>query len=280
MVVLTPSCGQSTSHVFPVAFLKKIDVQITKLQRYGPGSGIVTYCMDNDNRSNQPDPTPKVVVPPPQIAPVHTAVKKPDLELTDEKQHSGLHDFLSTIGILTLALAIALLLIGFVFRTYQVDGRSMETTLQNEDKLIIWKVPRTWARITGHTYIPKRGDIIVFEESGLSQYGQEDKKQLIKRVIGLPGDRIVVNDGVLTVFNKANPAGFQPDKTMSYGADNHIPTTTGNNIDVTLKAGELYACGDNRPDSLDSRTFGPINASQIIGRMIVRVFPLNKSEVF
>ncbi|MDB5175372.1 MAG: signal peptidase [Candidatus Saccharibacteria bacterium] len=280
MVVLTPSCGQSISWGFAVAFLKKIDVQITKLQRYQPGSGIVTYCMDNDNRPTQSDPTPKVVVPPPQITPMRTAVKDPEPKLVAEKEHSGVHDFLSTIGILTLALAIALLLIGFVFRTYQVDGSSMETTLQNSDKLIIWKVPRTWARITGHNYIPKRGDIIVFEESGLSQYGQEDKKQLIKRVIGLPGDRIVVNDGVLTVYNKSNPAGFQPDKTLSYGADHHIPTTTGNNIDVTLKAGELYACGDNRPDSLDSRTFGPINADQIIGRMVVRVFPLNKSELF
>ena len=126
----------------------------------------------------------------------------------------------------------------------------MQNTLQNADKLIIWKIPRTWARITHHDYIPKRGDIIVFTESGLSEFGQNDTKQLIKRVIGLPGDRVVVKDGFLTIYNAANPGGFQPDKTLAYGAD--IPTTSGD-IDITLKAGQLFVSGDNRPNSLDSR---------------------------
>lgn len=190
---------------------------------------------------------------------------------------SGWKDLFQTIGILITALVVALLMITFVFRSYQVDGPSMESTLQNADKLIIWKVPRTWAYITHHDYIPGRGDVIVFNQSGLSQFGQSDSKQLIKRVIGLPGERIVVSNGVYTVYNKQNPKGFEPDKTLPYGKG--IKITSGS-IDVTLGDSQLFVSGDNRPDSLDSRSFGPINADQIVGKLILRVFPLNQAKVF
>lgn len=190
---------------------------------------------------------------------------------------SGWKDLFQTIGILITALVVALLMITFVFRSYQVDGPSMESTLQNADKLIIWKVPRTWAYITRHDYIPGRGDVIVFNESGLSQFGQSDSKQLIKRVIGLPRERVVVSNGVYTVYNKQNPQGFEPDKTLPYGK---VIKTTSGSIDITLGDGQLFVSGDNRPDSLDSRSFGPINASQIVGKLILRVFPLNQAKVF
>lgn len=195
----------------------------------------------------------------------------------DHKSGSGWRELFSTIGVLITALLVALFIINFVFRSYQVDGPSMENTLQNADKLIIWKVPRTWARITGHDYIPKRGDIVVFTESGLSQYGQEDTKQLIKRVIGLPGERVTVNNGAFTVYNAAHPEGFDPDKTLPYGK--HIPVTSGN-VNVTLGPHQVFVSGDNRPDSLDSRAFGPIDADQIVGKLILRVFPVNQAKVF
>jgi len=190
---------------------------------------------------------------------------------------SAWREVFSTIGILITALAVALFIITFVFRSYQVDGPSMENTLHNGDKLIIWKVPRTWARITGESYIPKRGDIIVFTETGLSAYGQDNTKQLIKRVIGLPGDHVVVRNGINMIYDKAHPKGFDPDKTLAYGK--HIPYTAIN-INLTLGPSQLFVEGDNRPDSLDSRTFGPINANQIIGKLVLRVFPINDAEAF
>lgn len=196
----------------------------------------------------------------------------------ERKQESGWHEFLSTVGILVSALLVALFIIAFVFRSYQVDGPSMQDTLHSNDKLIIWKVPRSWARLTGHDYIPKRGDVIVFTESGLNQFNDtQDTKQLIKRVIGLPGDRVVVSDGKFTIYNKAHPHGFDPDKTLPYGKN--IPPTPGN-VDVTLGAHQLFVSGDNRPDSLDSRAFGPINADQIIGKLVMRVFPLGDAKAF
>lgn len=192
--------------------------------------------------------------------------------------NSNWREIASTVGILFMALAVALLVIAFVFRSYQVDGPSMKNTLQDSDKLIIWKVPRTWASITGHPYIPKRGDIIVFNQSGLTQFNDtQDTKQLIKRVIGLPGDHVVLKDGFYAVYNKAHPGGFDPDKTLPYGSD--IPLTNGN-VNVKLKADQIFVSGDNRPDSLDSRSFGPINANQIVGKLVLRVFPIDHAQVF
>ncbi len=195
---------------------------------------------------------------------------------TSDKQ-SGWRELFSTVGILAAALLVALFIITFVFRSYQVDGPSMESTLQNNDKLIIWKVPRSWARITHHDYVPNRGDVIVFSQSGLSQFGQEDTKQLIKRVVGLPGDRVVVRDGRITIYNAANPKGFSPDTTLPYGKN--IPPTSGN-IDITLGKDQLFVSGDNRPDSLDSRTFGPISTDDVIGKLVLRVFPIGGAKAF
>lgn len=210
--------------------------------------------------------------------PIPPILPTPPSQLPEPKHHySGWRELFSTIGILVTALLVALFIIAFVFRSYQVDGPSMENTLQNGDKLIIWKVPRTWASITGHAYIPKRGDIVVFTESGLSEFGQQDTKQLIKRVIGLPGDRITISNNHYVVYNKQHPNGFDPDTTLPYGKN--IPTTTGS-INYQLGKNQLFVSGDNRPDSLDSRAFGPINANQVVGKLVLRVFPISHAEDF
>lgn len=194
-----------------------------------------------------------------------------------EEPRSKRREIWSTVAILITALLTAVFIINFVFRSYQVEGASMETTLQHSDKLIIWKLPRTWSNITGNPYLPDRGEIIVFNQHGLSQFGQEDSKQIIKRVIGLPGERVVIRDGLVTVYNTASPGGFDPDGSQPYAR--HIKVTTGTR-DVTLGADELFVLGDNRGDSLDSRSFGPIKAQQIVGELVLRVFPVDKAKPF
>src|SRR5688572_19003919 len=101
----------------------------------------------------------------------------------------GLKSAFSTLAILLVAPLIAVFLTVFVFQSYQVDGESMENTLYHNDRLVVWKMPKTWSRITGHAYIPNRGDVVVFTEPELGQFGQDPGKQLIKRVVGLPGER-------------------------------------------------------------------------------------------
>ena len=202
-----------------------------------------------------------------------------DMEPVSTVSSGGPRKLLSTLAILLLAPIIALSLTIFVFQSYQVDGQSMQPTLQNNDRLIVLKAPRTWAKLTGHSYIPARGDIIVFNESGLNQLNQTGTTQLIKRVIGIPGDHVLVKDGIVTVYNTQHPDGFEPDTSLPYGKSTPIPATTGN-VDITVPANQIFVCGDNRSDSLDSRIFGTVPASQIVGKLVLRIFPLSHSQKF
>ncbi len=206
-------------------------------------------------------------------------MQSPEPYSSPPSRHETWREIISTIGVLVAALLVAFGLIAWVFQSYEVEGPSMQTTLMNHDRLIVWKVPRTIARITHHSYVPNRGDIIIFIESGLSQFGQDNDKQLIKRVIGLPGERIVLENGNLTVYNAEHPDGFSPDKTMSYGSVINEATDT-HNIDITLAEDQLFVCGDNRPDSLDSRTFGPIETHQIVGKLSLRLLPIGQIQKF
>lgn len=191
--------------------------------------------------------------------------------------NSSKGNVLSMIVLLITAALVALIIINFVFRSYRVDGQSMDNTLQNNNMLIVWKVPRTWSSITGHQYIPKRGSIIVFNESNLIGCGQFGTKQLIKRVIGLPGDKVTIQNNHYEIYNKTFPHGFNPDVQLGYGKN--FPPTYGN-TDVTLGPNQLFVSGDNRPESCDSRIFGPINSNQIIGQLVLRFYPFNEISIF
>lgn len=192
------------------------------------------------------------------------------------QKSDSFRNIISTLLVLFIAPVVALLLTAYVFQSYQVDGPSMETTLQNDNRLIVWKVPRTWARISGHSYVPNRGDIVVFNTNGLPDFG-ESGKQLIKRVIGLPGDRVVVANNVITIYNKKHPNGFQPDATSPYGKVIH---GTEGNENIVIPPGYIFVCGDNRDDSLDSRVFGPVPVTDIVGKLVFRVLPINEAERF
>jgi signal peptidase I len=192
---------------------------------------------------------------------------------TDEPGHW--QNIASTIALFLSAFIIAILLNTFVIQSYQVDGESMETTLQNNDRLIVNKIPRTIARIDGHQYVPRRGDIIIFNQVGLP--GFTGQKQLIKRVIGLPGERVVVADGKITIYNNSHIAGFNPDTTGDYRIT--APTTIGS-IDISLQPDELFVCGDNRSNSEDSRYFGPIKTGTVVAKLVLRILPLNHTQSF
>ena len=207
-----------------------------------------------------------------------TGASDPTPSFVTPKQPSSWRGAIATISILVAAPLVALLLTAFIFQSYEVDGPSMETTLQNRDRLIVWKVPRTLARITNHAYIPERSDVIIFVKHGLYETGGNQEKQLIKRVIGLPGDRVLVQDGHITIFNSEHPGGYNPD--LDHDFSGNIASITTGNVDLVVKDGEVFVCGDNRTNSLDSRSFGTISSDDIVGKLAIRIFPINNFKSF
>lgn len=200
------------------------------------------------------------------------------MDIVPPRKKAGHRDVLSTIGVIIAAPLIALTLVAFVFQSYEVEGPSMLTTLSDKDRLIVIKNARTWSRVTGHAYIPERYDIIVFsrQEVTISSNGAE-QKQLIKRVIGLPGDRVVVSGGSVTIYNDAHPAGFNPDKE---GPQIGVIKVSDGEVNQVIGKDEIFVMGDNRGNSLDSRVFGPIPAHDIVGRLAVRILPLDQKKTF
>lgn len=240
-----------------------------------PGELGYSQCLYMEPQTTpQPTPQNSPSVTPPQY--VGISPELPEEQPRPSKKE-GLGTILSTIGILIAAPIVALLLTAFVFQSYEVDGPSMETTLENHDRLLVLKLPRTVAKIMHHDYIPNRGDIIIFSTTAVQEGGDGGPKQLIKRVMALPGERVVVNDGILTVYNKEHPDGFVPDKESAYGS---VITTTTGDIDVTVGKGEVFVCGDNRTNSLDSRVIGTIPSKDIVGKLIFRIYPLSDAQVF
>jgi signal peptidase I len=228
------------------------------------------------NDVTPPTPVTSTVPTPVRPGTLTTGIIPPPEEPKKSKK-SHLKSILSTVAVLLIAPLLALTITAYVFQSYEVDGPSMQTTLQNHDRLIIWKVARTWSRITGHSYVPNRGDVIVFVKKGLYEDNSNKEKQLIKRVIALPGERVMVKDAKVTVYNSEHPDGFSPDATLPYGK---VITTTEGNVDLTVPAGEVFVCGDNRGNSLDSRYFGPIPTHDIVGKLAARILPIGQAEKF
>lgn len=113
----------------------------------------------------------------------------------------------------------------------------------------------------------KRGDVIVFRHVKNDQY---DGKFFIKRLIGLPGDRVLVENGITTIYNKENPNGIILDESFIKYKD------AIKNLDITLKQDEYVAFGDNRSESYDSRSWGVIYKKDISGKAVFRIYPFNE----
>ncbi len=226
-------------------------------------------------------------------------------------KHPLLKDLLSLAIFVTCVVAGTMLLNAFVFRSYNVVGQSMENTFHNNDRVIVNRLPVTWAHFMGQEYVPKRGDVIVFanvdaeEEERLKQEkadelgvdvsevgdlltcaapaGQPDQ-YLIKRVIAFPGERVTVKDGVMKVYNDEWPDGYEVDELWRNEEEDTGPKKdVSGQVDMTVPEGEIFVAGDNREGqySFDSRSgLGTIPYCRIIGPVAMRIYPLNKISFF
>lgn len=198
-------------------------------------------------------------------------------------------DVLSLVVFVICVVIGTLVLNAFVFRSYNVVGSSMENTLQNDDRVIVNRLPVTWSHFKGEEYVPERGQIIVFANGEATgpltcgvPAGQVDQ-YIIKRVIAFPGERVTVKGGVLKVYNEEHPDGFSPDEQTRVDANNGPKEYSSGEVDVIVSAGEIFVAGDNREGShsYDSRSgLGTIPYCRIIGPAVVRIYPFNQIRTF
>lgn len=153
----------------------------------------------------------------------------------------------------------------------------METTLYTGDRLIVDRLPVTWSQLQNKQYVPNRGQIIVFKNP-LYTVGNADE-YIVKRVIAFAGERVVLKDGKYTVYNTANPNGFNPDDA-NHGEPG---SPTSGEFDGIVPDGTLFVSGDHRQGnySLDSRNgLGYIPLYDVVGPVSLRIFPFNKIRTF
>lgn len=159
--------------------------------------------------------------------------------------------------LLLFILLIIKLIQSFVIQPFLVDGGSMLPNLKSGELLLIDKLNFDIEKL-------KRGDVIVFRHIKNDRF---DGKFFIKRLIGLPGDRVVVENAITTIYNKENPNGIILDESFVKYKDN------SKNIDIKLKEEEYLAFGDNRAESYDSRSWGVIYKKDISGKAVFRLYP-------
>ena len=157
----------------------------------------------------------------------------------------------------------------FILSSFTVDGVSMYPTLHDKTKHPLFVLPEELGKISGNGYTPARGTIVVVQKDDNNLFNDSVVKQksyVVKRVLGLPEERVHIKDGKIYVYNKQHPDGFVPDDEFKWFKKTDYVEYT--HLDLTLKQGELFVAGDNRGESIDSRFYGPVKASQVVGRVL------------
>jgi signal peptidase I len=166
------------------------------------------------------------------------------------------------IQVAAVSLAIIIPVRYFLIQPFYVKGASMEPNFFDHEYLIIDELSYRFND-------PIRGDIVVF------RYPNDPKQFFIKRVIGLPGETVEIVGGQVKIFNDEHPNGFVLPEQEYLDQDFTATTRT-----VTLKSDEYFVMGDNRIASLDSRYFGAVKRSAVVGRVWLRGWPLDRWKVF
>ena len=216
------------------------------------------------------------------------------------EKHPLAKDILNLGGFIIAIVLGTLFLNTYIYRSYNVVGASMENTLHNDDRVVVNRAAVSWAHFLGQEYVPERGQIIVFaneDEEAVAVYkaagvnnpmtctipDNVKDQYIIKRVIAFPGERVVVKDGVMTIYNEENPDGFIYDTLWRKSETDGPKEYTTGEVDVIVPAGELFVSGDNREgsNSWDSRNgLGTIPYCRIIGPVSFRLFPFDKIRGF
>jgi signal peptidase I len=155
-----------------------------------------------------------------------------------------------------IALLIVIPIRAFIAQPFVVSGSSMVPTFQDGQYLIVDEISYKFEQ-------PGRDNVIVF------RYPNDTTKFFIKRIIGLPGDTVDVQGNDVTITNKDHPNGFKLDESF-------LVNNGGIGAHMMLGPDQYFVMGDNRPASSDSRYWGPVAKNLIVGRVFLRLLPINK----
>lgn len=169
---------------------------------------------------------------------------------------------LEVFEVALVAVGAVFVIRSFLVQPFLVSGSSMIPNFENGDYLLI-------DELTYHFRPPERGEVIVF------RYPNDPSTYFIKRIIGLPGERVVIKDDKVTVYNQANLGGFVLDES-------YLPKTAQTNGDeeFNLKDDQYLTLGDNRSYSFDSRSWGALPRNDIVGLVRLRLWPVTDFRAF
>jgi signal peptidase I len=170
------------------------------------------------------------------------------------KKESGLRNAVEWVVIIGGAFLVAFVVKTFLIQAFFIPSGSMLPTLHEEDRVLVNK-------LSYDLHDVHRGDLVVFERPENEAAGQI--KDLIKRVVGLPGERIESRDGDVYIDGDLLEEPYLADGAETTGLEPQ-----------TVPEGHVFVMGDNRGDSMDSRVFHAIDEDLIVGRAFVRVWPL------
>ena len=162
------------------------------------------------------------------------------------------------VVLVVLAFALAMTTKTYVVEAYEIKGRSMVPTFEDGQRVVVFKL------FSGIETL-ERGDIVIFSSQ------DEPGKDLIKRVIAFPGERIRIRKGKVRINGKLLTESYLENKAYGlYDAE----------IDEIVSEGEIYVLGDNRDDSHDSRRFGSVSGESLKGKVVVRWWPFHEVKTF
>ena len=175
--------------------------------------------------------------------------------------------------VVVIAVLVAVLLRAFVVQTFFIPSGSMEPTLKIGDRILVNK-------LSYHLHGVDRGDVVVFSRPPTEDCGGAQVNDLVKRVIGLPGDVVSLSGGYVYIDGKRLDETWLPSSEQGVT----VPGPAGNNSNLArpyrVPTDNYFVMGDNRTDSCDSRYWGPIAKSLIVGKVELRVWPISSLHIF
>ena len=171
------------------------------------------------------------------------------------------------VGVIGIALVIAIVVRMFLLQQFYISGPSMETTMFTNNRVLVNKLAYQIGDV-------KRGDVVVFDRATVNG-NDVVHDDLIKRVIALGGETISIKSCIVYINGTILPEPYLPARDTEM-TDPQDRCSTVDIVDTVIPEGEFFLMGDNRPQSYDSRMFGPITREMIVGRAFVIIWPVTQ----